>query len=243
MSLAERRRQRMKLRIHIDGGSRGNPGPAGAGVVLEKESGRPLLEAGYYLGRMTNNMAEYNALIRGIDAAIRAGASELSILSDSELMVRQINGAYRVRSPALKGLHATALGKLRRIRQWRLQHVRREANQRADELANAAMDQFSDVVVNDIGAIAGERSGPAEDPAAAATVIARCTRAADPAVCPAACQCGGEFVFQAVVPAGVCVGIAAELIRATSAVATRGGSVEVSCPRSGCGARFQVTAP
>jgi ribonuclease HI len=136
----------MKITIHIDGGARGNPGNAGAGVVLRAEDEKPLLEAGYYLGHQTNNVAEYTALLKGLEAAKRAGATELSIFSDSELMVRQINGEYRVRNAALKDLFDDAFARLRGFEKWAVRHVRREQNARADELANLAMDDCADVV-------------------------------------------------------------------------------------------------
>ncbi|MBN2560546.1 MAG: ribonuclease HI family protein [Phycisphaerae bacterium] len=155
----------MKLSIHIDGGSRGNPGPAGAGVSVQDASGRPVFEAGFFLGQMTNNMAEYTALLRALDFAVQAGASELAVFSDSELLVRQINGEYRVRNATLRELFCTAVARLREIDQWNIQHVRREANRRADELANMAMDAGKDVVVRDEpGTIKDDRSGPRRSP-------------------------------------------------------------------------------
>jgi ribonuclease HI len=136
----------MKITIHIDGGARGNPGSAGAGIVLRGVDDAPLLEAGYYLGHQTNNVAEYTALLKALEAAKQAGATELSIFSDSELLVRQINGEYRVKNPALKDLFDDAFGRLRSFAKWEVRHVRREQNARADELANLAMDACEDVV-------------------------------------------------------------------------------------------------
>jgi len=136
----------MKLIIHIDGGARGNPGIAGAGIVLRGAGDRPLVEAGYYLGHQTNNVAEYTALLKALEAAKRAGASQLVIHSDSELLVRQINGEYRVRNPALKDLFDDAFARLRGFEKWEVRHVRREQNTRADELANLAMDACDNVV-------------------------------------------------------------------------------------------------
>ncbi|HKQ48317.1 MAG TPA: ribonuclease HI family protein [Phycisphaerae bacterium] len=141
----------MKVTIHIDGGARGNPGNAGAGVVLRGADGGTLLEAGYYLGHQTNNVAEYTALLKGLEAAKRAGATELSVFSDSELLVKQINGEYRVRNAALKDLFDDAFARLRSFDKWEVRHVRREQNARADELANLAMDACADVVeVDDV---------------------------------------------------------------------------------------------
>lgn len=136
----------MKITMHIDGGARGNPGNAGAGVVLRGADDGALLEAGYYLGHQTNNVAEYTALLKGLEAAKRAGATELTVYSDSELLVKQINGEYRVKNPALKDLFDDAFGRLRGFAKWEVRHVRREQNARADELANLAMDAGADVV-------------------------------------------------------------------------------------------------
>ena len=138
----------MKLQIHIDGGARGNPGPAGAGVVVRTEDGKPLWEAGFFLGRMTNNMAEYHGLLKALDFALAAGASGVSISSDSELLVRQINGDYRVKNLRLQGLFDLAWTRLRQLEHWKIQHIYREQNKRADELANLAMDAESDVVID-----------------------------------------------------------------------------------------------
>lgn len=140
----------MKLTIHIDGGARGNPGPAGAGVSIVDDDGRAVFEAGFFLGRMTNNMAEYNGLLRALAVAARAEATALDIYSDSELLVRQINGEYRVKSPKLRDLFDEASARLRRFADWRVSHVRREGNERADALANAAMDAGEDVIVTDL---------------------------------------------------------------------------------------------
>lgn len=136
----------MKLIIHIDGGSRGNPGPAGAGVAIANEQGEAVLEVGYFLGRMTNNMAEYTALLRALDEAAACGATDILVYCDSELLVKQINGEYRVKNETLKNYFDTAMTGLRKIGKWKVTHVRREGNARADELANIAMDAGEDMV-------------------------------------------------------------------------------------------------
>jgi ribonuclease HI len=136
----------MRLSIHIDGGARGNPGPAAAGIViLDADTGRALRELGVFLGQATNNVAEYQGLIRSLKVAIGLGATELTIHSDSELMVRQIHGQYRVKSPELRPLFQEAMGLLRQAGRWTLTHVRREKNQRADQLVNAALDAGMDI--------------------------------------------------------------------------------------------------
>jgi ribonuclease HI len=135
------------LTLHVDGGSRGNPGPAGAGVVISDEGGRAVFEAGFFIGHQTNNAAEYLALIRALQQATALGAGEVHIVSDSELLVRQLTGEYRVKNPKLEALYEQVQMLLLKVPRWQVRHVRREHNQRADELANLAMDRRADVIV------------------------------------------------------------------------------------------------
>ncbi|MBK8916084.1 MAG: reverse transcriptase-like protein [Phycisphaerales bacterium] len=139
----------MGLIVHFDGGARGNPGPAGAGVVICDDDEKPLFEAGYFLGPLTNNAAEYNALLRSLERIALAPPQPVRLHSDSELLVRQITGEYQVKSPALEQLYMQAQRLLLRISHWSIRHVRRDANRRADQLANLAMDERRDVVVLD----------------------------------------------------------------------------------------------
>jgi ribonuclease HI len=140
----------VRLTIYVDGGARGNPGPAGAGVVIRDEAGRALFEAGYFLGRQTNNAAEYHALIRALERARRTGSQAVTIHSDSELLVRQLTGQYQVKSATLAPLFHQAQMLLLKTGRWTIRHVRREENQRADQLANLAMDARRDVIVLDV---------------------------------------------------------------------------------------------
>ena len=133
--------------LHTDGGARGNPGPASAGIVLTAEDGQPpLFEAGYFLGKTTNNVAEYTALLRGLDAAAKLGYDAVVIRCDSELMVKQLLGQYRVKAAHLKPLYAEAMDRLDQLASWEVGHVYREQNHRADHLANRAMDAARDVI-------------------------------------------------------------------------------------------------
>jgi len=135
--------------LQFDGGSRGNPGPAGIGVTISDSSGKALYELGEYLGRCTNNVAEYTALVRGLAAAKTIGIRKLLVRADSELVVRQMNGQYKVKSPDLKPLFQQAQALISEITaatdatgrgEVKVTHVYREGNTRADELANLAMD-------------------------------------------------------------------------------------------------------
>ena len=130
----------MKLVVHVDGGARGNPGPAAIGVVVSEPDGAVLEEFGERIGVATNNVAEYRALLRGIEAARELGASELSIVNDSELVAKQLTGAYKVKHPAMKPLHSEAKSALRAFDRWQVRSVPRAQNARADGLVNQALD-------------------------------------------------------------------------------------------------------
>jgi beta-lactamase class A len=134
----------MKLSIYVDGASRGNPGPAALGVVAQDGRGRVVSEIAEYLGETTNNVAEYRALLRALEEARARGADELEIFADSDLLVRQVRGTYRVKSPHLIPLHQQAAAALRGFKRWRVAHVPREKNAAADALANRALDARGD---------------------------------------------------------------------------------------------------
>ncbi len=129
------------LVAYIDGGSRGNPGHAGYGVVVEDEVGRPVAELSEYLGRQTNNYAEYSGLLAALSYGIKHDFKAMKVVSDSELLVKQINGEYRVSSPTLKELYAQARKKIEQLDFFEIKHVLREKNREADRLANLAMDR------------------------------------------------------------------------------------------------------
>lgn len=126
--------------LRTDGGARGNPGPAGAAFVLQSTDGDTLVRGGRFLGDTTNNVAEYSALLWGLRVAIERGACPLTVYSDSELMVRQLNGQYRVKNEGLKPLYDEACRLMARLGDVRVVHVRRAENKEADALANEAMD-------------------------------------------------------------------------------------------------------
>jgi len=127
--------------VHTDGACRGNPGRSGAGVVIQSEDGREIARISRYLGEMTNNMAEYTALLIALKEARGAGAGTITVKSDSELLVRQINGAYKVKNEVLRIMHQSAMDLLRGFKRWKVIHVRREENREADRLANQAVDR------------------------------------------------------------------------------------------------------
>lgn len=129
--------------VATDGAARGNPGPAGAGFVIYRE-GRMVEGQAQYLGRATNNQAEYHALILGLERAVALGVARVEALSDSELMVKQMNGEYRVKNRDLKELYSRAGDLASKFESFKIRHVPREKNQQADLLANRAIDEFAD---------------------------------------------------------------------------------------------------
>lgn len=131
--------------LRTDGGARGNPGPGGAGFVLEDETGATVRRGGRFLGAVTNNQAEYEALVWGLQTALDHGVARLRVCADSELVVRQMNGVYRVKNAGLRPLFSKAQEMLRRFDSAEIVHVRREMNAAADELANIAMDERATV--------------------------------------------------------------------------------------------------
>jgi ribonuclease HI len=129
------------LIAHSDGGARGNPGPAGYGVVIQDESGKKVAHLSEYLGHQTNNFAEYQGLIAALEYAVEHGPKALKLISDSELLVRQIKGIYKVKNPTLKDLHGRANELIAQLEWFSIGHALREHNQDADRLANEAMDK------------------------------------------------------------------------------------------------------
>ena len=130
----------MKAKLSTDGGARGNPGPAAYGYVLEAEDGTVLDARGETIGVATNNVAEYRALIAGLEKAIELGIDELEVVSDSELLVKQMQGEYRVKNEALRELNDEANSLERKLGRVRYKAVRREHNELADKLVNQALD-------------------------------------------------------------------------------------------------------
>jgi ribonuclease HI len=130
----------VKLVVHVDGGSRGNPGPGAAAAVLSTPDGDVVDEATVTLGRVTNNVAEYRGLLLGLERAAALGATEVEVVNDSELVAHQVNGRYKVKHPDLKPLHAEALEALRRFERWSVRPVPRAQNADADALVNQALD-------------------------------------------------------------------------------------------------------
>jgi ribonuclease HI len=129
------------LVAYTDGGARGNPGPAGFGVVIQDETGQKVAALSQYLGHQTNNFAEYQGLIAALEYAVEHGHKSLKVISDSELLVRQIKGIYKVKNPTLQDLYTRARQLIRQLDSFAIDHVLRGKNAEADRLANEAMDK------------------------------------------------------------------------------------------------------
>jgi ribonuclease HI len=131
--------------LWTDGAARGNPGPAGIGAILKSESGEVLYTGSEYLGHTTNNVAEYKAVLLGLQGALAQGVSRIEVRADSELLIKQLKGEYRVKSPGLRPLFDEARRLISRFHSVKLTHIRRELNGEADRLANQGIDKFDKV--------------------------------------------------------------------------------------------------
>ncbi len=211
--LLQPRRVKEVLILQFDGGSRGNPGPAGIGVVVSAADGTPLVTLGRFIGRATNNVAEYRALITGMEEALKLGAKTIEIRGDSELIIKQMKGQYRVKHPDMKPLHEKAQRLLRQFDAAKIEHNLRGKNALADKLANLAMDRKADVTelderAVDSGSVDVGASDALDAPAPPATragdrfACARCGCAIDvrqPSpirphqLKPFVCQCGNKM--------------------------------------------------
>jgi ribonuclease HI len=129
-----------RLIVNVDGGARGNPGPAAIAAVITSPNGEVIEERGERIGSATNNVAEYRALLLGLERAQALGAAEVELIGDSELIVRQVEGEYKVKDEDLRRLNAQVVKALGRFDRWSIRHVRREDNEAADRLVNAALD-------------------------------------------------------------------------------------------------------
>ena len=164
------------LTLEFDGGSRGNPGPAGIGVVVRAQDGTPLVTLGRFIGRATNNVAEYRALITAMEEAKKLGAKRIVIRGDSELIIKQMKGEYRVKHPDMKDLYDEAQFLIHQFNEATITHNLRHKNELADKLANLAMDRKRDVTDAN-----GADTSPLDEPSPVAT------KAGDRFNCP---KCG-----------------------------------------------------
>ena len=191
------------LTIEFDGGSRGNPGPAGIGVVVRAQDRTPLVTLGRFIGRATNNVAEYRALITAMQEAKKLGARKILIRGDSELIVRQMTGVYKVKHPDMKVLYEEAQDLLHEFDAAKFEHNLRDKNELADKLANLAMDRRADVTDADespLDAPAPPDTKPGDTFACArcgcAITVKRPSSIRPHQLKPFVCQCGNKMVHE-----------------------------------------------
>jgi ribonuclease HI len=197
------------LTLQFDGGSRGNPGPAGIGVVVSAADGMPLVTLGRFIGRATNNVAEYRALITAMVEAKKLGAKKVLIRGDSELVIKQMKGEYRVKNPDMKLLYDQAQALIVQFDEAKIEHNLRHKNETADLLANLAMDRRADVT--EVPGAGGVAPSPLDEPAARETKpgdkfeCARCGCSIEVRTAskvrghqqkPFVCQCGAKMDLQ-----------------------------------------------
>ncbi len=249
--------QKADVELYVDGGARGNPGPAACAFVI-KGSERGVIQAqGFYLGRTTNNVAEYTGLIRGLQAVQALGLKEIQIYSDSELMVKQLIGEYRVRNSDLQGLYEQVQRLLLAFDRWQIKHVRREFNSEADRLVNETLDKGgngarspepsnSQTLFDQAQTkVQAEPAVPSEPAEGQVKVMVEIVVGPAESKCPACMQKGQCFVFTDFVPAGVCIHAAQSLLPTVIAMqrdaSFRGRSMMVKCSHPGCGASFKLS--
>jgi len=245
-----------EVELYVDGGSRGNPGPAACAFVLKDSGGRVIEKKGFFLGKTTNNVAEYTGLIQGLRVVREKGIKELRIFSDSELMVRQIIGEYRVKSGDLQKLFQDVQRLLLSLDRWQIKHVRREFNADADRLVNETLDEGREPVESESEeseslfetARGEEKTSPArstqsctESPRVLVEVIC----SSNEGKCPVNMQKGQCFVFTEFVPAGLCL-YAVQALLPTIIAMQRDEDfpnerMTVKCNHPGCNAQFKLS--
>ncbi len=249
----------MTWTAYIDGGARGNPGPAAAGIHILDSKGNPVFSAGLFLGHKTNNEAEYAGLLFALDLLRAANATDVQIRSDSELLVRQLQGKYRVKAPNLLPLFEKAMDRLADIKKARFQHVPRAENREADTLVNQALDAVADVIAVDRDNLAGslERPRVTAAPIASRTpqkaarpgggIVVAVVKAPKPGACPAGMKPGQTYLFGPATPAGFCTEGCAAVVDAVLSLqsAIREGEKDLSamtitCGHPDCAAVFQL---
>jgi ribonuclease HI len=241
---------RSEIELYVDGGSRGNPGPAACAFILKETDNRTIEARGFFLGRTTNNVAEYTGLIRGLEAARARDAREINIFSDSELMVKQIIGEYRVRSGDLQVLFEQVQRLLLTFDRWQIRHLRREENAEADRLVNEVLDKGHNGSAKAKNEPAERSPRPAAVPveplqaASPVKVLVEVTSDPPDGACPARMQKGQSFVVSEFVPGGLCVQAAVALLPTVLALRHDPeftGGLVVKCSHPGCGAGFRLS--
>jgi len=243
-----------QIALYVNGGSRGNPGPAAGAYIVNDPSGKTVQSEGFFLGQTTTIIAEYTALFLGLQAVEELGIREFSIFSDSESMVKQIIGEYRVQGKELLEIFEKVQYKLLGFDRWQIKHIRREFNAAAEQLRNEAIDRESDAAVktadNEIlpersNAATSQISEPTGETPAPIKILVEVLTESDEHACPSPMRKGQCFVFTGCVPAGLCTHAAITLLPTVIALqrdpASKSGTFMVKCCNPGCGAGFKVS--
>ncbi len=236
--------------LYVDGGARGNPGPAACAYILKEPNGATIESEGIFLGETTNNVAEYTGLLKGLQSAKKHNIKILHIFSDSELMVKQIIGEYRVKSENLLKLYQQIQRLLLSLDRWQIRHIKREFNSEADQLVNKVLDSKAGQSQQQQQAINKPQPAPTHTSGSSAKsnipkILVEVTKAPEEGTCNAKLQQGMCFVFTSVVPAGFCL-YAAQSVLPTVLAMQRDLSpgsppIQIRCSNSECGAVFKLT--
>ncbi len=238
--------------LYVDGGARGNPGPAACGYILKNSDGGIIESEGIYLGETTNNVAEYTGLLKGLQCARKHKVRALHIFSDSELMVKQIIGEYKVKSEKLEPLYYQIQRMLLSFDRWQIKHIPRALNKEADGLVNKVLDskfgtdslhKEDSTISEDLEVDVVEQTDN-DGKVAVGKILVEVVKSSRKGACEAGMQEGMCFVFSSVVPAGLCVYAAQSILPTVLAMqrdlSSDSPSVEVRCSNSECGAIFKL---
>ncbi len=240
--------------LYVDGGARGNPGPAACGYILKEPEGKIIESEGIFLGETTNNIAEYTGLLKGLQCARKHNIKALHIFSDSELMVKQIIGEYKVKSSNLQPLYHQIQRLLLSFDRWQIRHIPRELNKEADALVNRVLDnkaraeteehaQSSESVLSLQSQSAEINENKSEH--LSSKILVEVIKAPSQGICQADIKEGMCFVFSSVIPAGLCVHAAQSILPTVLAMqrdlSHDSPAIQIRCSNTQCGAIFKLT--
>lgn len=228
--------EQAKIDLYVDGGARGNPGPAAGAYVILNSDENIISSEGFFLGKTTNNVAEYSALLRGLAAVQDLKIKEINIFSDSELVVKQIIGKYRVKNSDLKEIYLQVQQALLSFDRWQIRHIPREMNKQADSLVNEVLDDKLN---------APKQVNQSTEPASSTKVMLEVLNPPSEGTCASEMKRGMCFVFSEVVPPGLCICAANSVLPSVIAIRRSPSDYEdtlqIRCERPECGAIFKIS--
>ena len=226
-----------KIELYVDGGARGNPGPAAGGYVIMDSEGNVIRSEGFFLGEATNNIAEYSALLKGLESVREIDVREIDIFSDSELVVKQIIGEYRVKNRAIGEIYLRVQQVLLSFDRWQIRHIPREENTHADRLVNEALDD---------GLHLPKKRSSAADSESDTKIMLEVLNAPCEGACSAGMKKGMCFVFSEIVPPGLCVHAANSVLPSVismrkSQANDSDNTLQIRCEKPECGGIFKIS--